>query len=119
MIYKITNNLVHIPQPVSHPCTSHTQNHHYWYQLPHSRINSHVPVFIFLSATYQIMEQSYSGSSHLTLINNNNNFFTICCCTYQMYDQCYESENFPNTIMLLSGPFWRIFNIFIDLKFLV
>ena len=27
---------------------------------------------------------------------------TIFCCTYQMHHQCYGSENFPNTIMLLK-----------------
>ena len=29
-------------------------------------------------------------------------FFTICCRTYRMHHQCYGSENFPNTIMLLK-----------------
>ena len=30
------------------------------------------------------------------------NFFTICHHTYRMHRQCYGSENFPNTIVLLK-----------------
>ena len=29
-------------------------------------------------------------------------FFTICRCTYRMHHQCYGSENFSNTIVLLK-----------------
>ena len=33
---------------------------------------------------------------------NNTTFFTICRRTYRMHHQCYRSENFSNTIMLLK-----------------
>ena len=29
-------------------------------------------------------------------------FFIICCHTYRMHHQCYRSEIFPNTIILLK-----------------
>ena len=37
-------------------------------------------------------------------------FFTICRRTYQMYPQCYGSENFPNTIVLLKVDRFKEFS---------
>ena len=38
------------------------------------------------------------------------NFFTICRRTYWMHRQCYGSENFPNTIVLLKVDHFKAFS---------
>ena len=46
MMYKISNNLINMPCNQSLiPCTSHTRHHQLCYQLPYSRINTHLYSF--------------------------------------------------------------------------
>ena len=46
MMYKISNNLISMPCNQSLiPCTSHTRHHRLCYQLPYSRINTHLYSF--------------------------------------------------------------------------